>query len=77
MTRKPQQPPMPDTVRDEILTVAHGECQYELLLDDATVEVLAQGICPEHIARAAYGMLLWKREHYRRLAQEDAAGRSL
>jgi hypothetical protein len=62
-------PQIPDTVRDEAITVPAGETAYWLLLDDATVELLAQGICSEELARRAFGMTDWKREHYRNEAR--------
>ena len=61
---------VPDEVRDEAITVPRGETAYWLLLDDADVELLAQGICPETIARRCHGMLDWKREYARLCARE-------
>ncbi len=65
--------PIPDVVRDEAITVPRGETEYRLYLDDASVELLAQGICPEDVAKRCYGMLDWKREHYRNEARERAS----
>lgn len=64
---------IPDTVRDETVTVPRGETGYWLLLDDAQVEQLATGVCPEEIARKCWEMLGWKREHYRNEARERAS----
>ena len=63
-------PVIPDVVRDEAITVPRGETEYRLYLDDESVELLAQGICPESVARRCHGMLDWKREHYRNDARE-------
>ncbi len=65
--------PVPDTVRDETATVEAGETGYWLLLTDAEVELLATGLCPPEIARKAWEMLGWKREHYRNEARERGA----
>ena len=69
MRRRPA-PPVPDVVRDETVTVPAGETGYWLLMDDATVELLASGLCPAHVARQCWDMLGWKREHYRNDARE-------
>lgn len=58
-------PAIPDEVRDEAITVPQGETAYWFLLDDATVEILATGICPEAFAQRCYLALSWKREFYR------------
>jgi len=41
-------------------------------LEDAEVELMAQGLCPKDVARRAYEMLEWKREHVRNQAREVA-----
>ncbi|HUC40860.1 MAG TPA: hypothetical protein VMR92_08515 [Gemmatimonadales bacterium] len=61
---------VPDAVRDETVTVPKGETEYWLLLDDAEVELLATGLCPERVSRRAWEMLAWKREQARNLARE-------
>lgn len=66
-------PQIPDLVKDEAVIVPLGETRYTIDLDDADVELLAQGICPESIAKRCYGMLDWKREHYRNEAREKAS----
>lgn len=67
------EPAVPDVVRDEAITVPPGETGYWVLLDDATVELLAQGICPEALAQRMHQNCLdWKREHYRNEAREKA-----
>lgn len=66
------EPQIPDVVRDEAVIVPRGETEYRITLDDADVELLAQGICPEQVALRCYGMLDWKREHYRNEAREKA-----
>ncbi len=63
-------PAIPEIVRDETVDVPKGETEYRLHLDDAEVELLAKGICPEAVAKRAWGMLDWKREHYRNEARE-------
>jgi hypothetical protein len=62
-------PDIPDTVRDEAITVPAGETAYWLLLDDATVELLRQGIVTEDLAARAHRAVDWKREHYRNEAR--------
>lgn len=62
----------PDEVRSELVTVPEGETRYTFLLDDATVELLAAGICPEHFAQQCYMALEWKREQYRVDARHKA-----
>jgi hypothetical protein len=73
--RKVKVPPcaIPETVRDEQITVPEGETRYILILDDATVELLAQGICSEDLAKRAWGCLDWKREYHRMCAREHEA----
>jgi hypothetical protein len=66
-------PVVPAVVRDETVTVPPGETGYWLLMDDATVELLATGLCPAHVARQCWEMLEWKREHYRNVARELAS----
>ncbi len=63
-------PTIPDVVQDEAIIVPRGETEYRLWLDDDAVELLARGICPEAVAKRCYGMLDWKREHYRNEARE-------
>lgn len=65
-----EEPTIPDVVRDEAITVPPGETGYWILLDDATVELLAQGICPEALAQRCHRDLDWKRECYRNEARE-------
>jgi hypothetical protein len=64
--------PIPDLVKDEAILVPMGETRYTIDLDDPTVELLAQGICPHAFALRCWGMLNWKREHYRNQAREIA-----
>lgn len=66
-------PEIPDEVREEALIVPAGETKYWFLLDDATVELLAQGICPRELSARAHGSLDWKREFYRVEAREKAS----
>jgi hypothetical protein len=66
------QPQIPDTVRDETATVPLGETGYWLLLTDAEVELLSTGLCPHDVAKKAWDMLGWKREHARNTARELA-----
>jgi hypothetical protein len=63
-------PFIPETVRDEAVIVPRGETTYTIDLDDATVELLAQGICPEDLAQRCFGLLDWKREYARNCARE-------
>lgn len=63
---------IPDVVKDETATVSAGDTGYWLLMTDATVELLASGICPPEVARQCWEMLSWKREHYRNNARELA-----
>lgn len=58
-------PDVPEIVRDEAIIIPPSETGYWLLLDDATVELLAQGIVPEELAQRCHRDLDWKREHYR------------
>lgn len=62
-------PEIPDVVRAEAVTVPCGETEYILTLYDADVELLAQGVCPESVAKRCWGMLDWKREHARNQAR--------
>jgi len=39
--------PIPDRVRNETITVPKGETEYWLLLEDAEVELMAQGVVSE------------------------------
>ena len=63
---------VPDRVNDEAVVVPEGETSYWLLLDDASVELMAQGILPEAVASRCHGMLSWKRELYRVDARQSA-----
>ncbi len=75
MTRRAAPAVCPDTVTNEVLLPPRGETQYWLMLGDEDVELLAQGICSEAVARQAFTMLSWKRDHYRKDAQDrEAAG---
>lgn len=47
-----------------------GHVSYGIDLDDATVEALASGVCPEALARRAWEMLKWKREAKRNAARQ-------
>jgi hypothetical protein len=62
-------PSCPDVVKDEAILVPRGETTYTLDFDDATIELLAAGICPADVARRAWECLGWKREHYRNEAR--------
>jgi hypothetical protein len=66
-------PACPDLVKDEAILVPRGETTYTLDFDDATIELLAAGICPADVARRAWECLSWKREHYRNEARELAS----
>jgi hypothetical protein len=55
----------PETVVDEALAIVPGETRYWLLLDDAEVENLADGVVSEAVSRRAYAMTSWKREQTR------------
>ena len=66
-------PPIPDKVKDEAIIVPRGETTYTIDLDDADVELLASGLCPESVARRCWEMLGWKREHYRNEAREKVS----
>ena len=70
MTRRASMPPCPDVVKDEAILVPRGEPTYTLDFDDATIELLAAGICPADVARRAWECLSWKREHHRNLARK-------
>jgi hypothetical protein len=65
-------PACPDLVKDEAIVVPRGETTYTLDFDDATIELLAAGICPADVARRAWECLGWKREHYRNQARAYA-----
>jgi hypothetical protein len=45
--------------------IPRGTPRYEFIVDDATMESLAQGVCPEPLARQCHGLLSWKREGQR------------
>ncbi len=65
---------LPETVRNETATVAPGDVGYWLLLVDEEVELMAKGVCPADVAKRAWEMLGWKREHYRleaRASEQD------
>lgn len=62
--------PIPDVVQDEAIIVPQGDTEYRLWLDDASVELMAQGILPEAVARRCHGMLEWKRRYARVCARE-------
>lgn len=66
-------PPIPDRVKDETVTVPRGEVTYTFDLDDEEVEQLATGLCPARIAKIAWEALGWKREMYRNEARERAS----
>ena len=55
----------PEEVRDEAVAIVAGETRYWLLLDDAEVENLADGVVSEAVAQRAYRMVGWKREQER------------
>jgi hypothetical protein len=63
-------PLCPDRVKDEAILVPRGEPTYTLDFYDATIELLAAGICPADVARRAWECLGWKREQHRNLARE-------
>lgn len=63
-------PAVPDMVLDQTVTVPRGETGYRMEFDDATMELFAQGICPEDVAKRAYDLLGWKREYARQCARE-------
>jgi len=67
------EPRIPDLVKDEAILVPKGETTYTMDFDDATIELLATGICPAEVARRAWECLSWKREHYRNQARELAS----
>lgn len=64
---------IPDLVKDETVTVSRGEVTYTLDLDDAQVEQMAAGICPDVVSKKCWEMLSWKREHERNQARERAS----
>ena len=66
-------PKIPDKVKDEAIIVPRGETTYTIDLDDADVELLASGLCPENVARRCWEMLSWKREHYRNEVRQQAS----
>jgi hypothetical protein len=66
-------PACPDLVKDEAILVPRGEPTYTLDFDDATIELLAAGICPADVARRAWECLEWKRESHRNLARALSA----
>jgi hypothetical protein len=71
MTRRAQPAAScPDRVKDEAIRVPRGEPTYTLDFDDATIELLAAGICPADVARRAWECLSWKRESHRNLARD-------
>lgn len=51
--------------RDEAVAIPRGETTYTVDLDEATVRLLTQGICPEELATRMHRLLAWEREQYR------------
>jgi hypothetical protein len=69
LARRSAPAPCPDRVKDEAIVVPRGEPVYTLDFDDATIELLAAGICPADVARRAWECLGWKREQHRNQAR--------
>lgn len=61
---KPERP-APLIARDEAIAIPAGETTYEVLLDQETVDLLADGICPEALAKRMHALLEWRRSQYR------------
>lgn len=67
------EPEVPELVIDLPMTVPRGETVYSMEFDDETVELLAQGVCPEAVAKRCWSLLDWKRAHYRNEAREKVS----
>lgn len=67
----------PEVVNDEIgpYDVPAGQTKYTLVLSDAQVELLAQGVVPEAVSQRAFILLGWKRENARVASRELATGK--
>ena len=57
--------PQFELIRDEAVHIATGETRYSIDLDEATVESLERGICPESLANRMHELLSWRREAIR------------
>lgn len=57
--------PLDPDVRDEAVAIQPGETRYTIDLDEATVESLREGICPESLSQRMHDLLSWRREQYR------------
>ncbi len=57
--------------RDEAVAIQLGETRYTVDLDEATVESLANGVCPEDLAERMWKNLSWRREASRHQAREQ------
>lgn len=73
MKKLKPEPVCPDQVRVELVTVPKGETGYWIEMDDAAVELLAQGICNKDVAFWAWQALQWKRDYERNQAREMAS----
>lgn len=55
----------PFYVRDEAVHIPSGDTRYTIDLDEATVESLERGICPEDLAQRMHDLLRWRRDAIR------------
>jgi len=65
---KAQRPPRPDPapyVRDEAVHFLPGDTCYTIDLDEATVEALERGVCPEDLSDRMHDLLRWRRDAIR------------
>lgn len=62
----------PDAVRDEAIAIPIGQTTYTIDLDEATVDQLALGLCPETLAQRMHELLRWRRDAYRQQARDRA-----
>jgi hypothetical protein len=76
MAKIAPRPVCPEEVTNEVLLPARGETVYWLALADEDVELLSDGLCPERIATQAHVMLRWKRDHYKKEAQDAVLERT-
>lgn len=61
-----------ETVRVE-RPIAPSDTRYEFCVDDATMEQLAAGVCPEALAGQCHALLAWKREGQRAIARRQVS----
>jgi hypothetical protein len=62
--------PAVEVVRDEAIHIPRGDTRYTIDLDQATVDALERGICPEALSNRMHDLMSWRREAIRATTPE-------